>query len=281
MTTFFTNRIDQNIGTCCADCTGDPCECVQEPCVDKGSCPRPDNIVLNCDTRQALSSSFDIVCCTPPKPNTMQVEEYWQTNIVGRQYTGQELFDAVDNWSIGTESNLTSSKQLANYYRKYVWTWSEFKHPTEIVGGIVYEYKPCKSSYCVDYEYYKPSYDDDGNIISETEPRHDYIYYNCYERWYPTRLVRVQYTQGASPTAMGTDSWNAGDDGMVYAHIYRRSGGKLHDESWLQRPTDVFANDCECGDTWAVIPGTSSGGIKYNTSFFGSGGFTAKVVSIT
>jgi len=267
MTTFFTRRVDQERRNCCDNCDGDPCECEQEPCFDNGSCPRPDNQVIDCDTGQPLPNSIDIACCNAPKPNTMRVDEFWSTNFNSSQYTAQALFNAFSNWSIGTESNLPNS---AHYFRKYVWTWSQYVHPATLSGGQVHEFKPCKSSYCVDYQY------------KETESRFDYSLFNCFERWFPKRLVRQTWSQHAtSPVLLATDTWEHGDSGMIYAYIYQHSGGKLHDESWTQRPQDIFAIDCECGDAYAVIPGASSGGIKYNTSFFGSGGLSAKVVSIT
>lgn len=282
MTTFFTYRKDQNFGTCCDDCTGNPCECEQEPCFYSSACPRPDNPVIDCDTGREFPHSLDIPCCPPTKPNTMVIETWALISSVFATYSKQQLYDSVSNWN--RRATRPSDTATGHYYLWKKTTYSDFTERKVLVDPTAtpYAWKPCMSSYCIEYRHPRPEFDYQGTKIAEDSPRGDYRLNNCNQDWMNATESVIEYRYDGSIIDTTTSSYASEPIGWFGANVYRRSGGILAEyESPTSTADRVYANPCDCGDTYVTGIGGSTGGVEYNRSFFGSGGVTAQVVSVT
>jgi len=259
MTTFFTKRIDQVRGNCCDDCEGDPCECQEEPCFDNGSCPRPGNQVINCDTGQPLPLSYDLPCCSITAPNSIQVDEWWLGSATIGTHTHAEVRATASNWVGSTTDPYPNQK----YYLKYTSTYSAFKHSNDTFwdpsnDGIARASKPCKSSYCLDYLY-------DNQFIGETS-RSNYALENCAESYASTSRVWSEYDTNGAVTDGGTDGGLGFTPRLI---LQRRLGGELQ--------SGGNANECDCGDT--RTGGILTGSIFFNTSLGGSASLALYIVT--
>lgn len=259
MTTFFTRRVDQERGNCCDNCEGDPCECEQEPCFDNGSCPRPDNQVINCDTGQPLPVSYSLPCCTISVPTSIEVKTWWLGSTTIGTHTFGQVIATATNWVGSTTDPFPNQK----YYLNKEETYSDFKHNNETFwdssnDGIARASKPCKSSYCEDYLYF-------NQFVGQTE-RSRYSFENCAELYASTRRVWTEFDTSGTPTDSGTDGGLGSTSRLI---LQRQLGGRLQ--------SGGNANECDCGDT--QIGGIISGTIFADTSFAGAGSLALYIVT--
>jgi hypothetical protein len=259
MTTFFTRRVDQERGNCCDNCEGDPCECEQEPCFDNGSCPRPDNQVIDCDTGQPLPVSYNLPCCQVSVPSSIQVSTWWLGSANFGTHTFSQVIATASNW-VGSQADPYPNTK---YYLHSEETYSDFKHENDTFwdpsnDGIARAGKPCKSSYCQDYIYF-------NRFIGETS-RIGYAIENCGEFYASTRRVWSEFDTNGAVTNGGTD----GGLGSTARLLLRRQlGGRLQ--------SGGNANECDCGDT--DLGGIVAGNVFYDTSFAGTASLALYIVT--